>query len=226
MTQEDFGRIERHMLLHMQDSAHDKNHIYRVLYNALLIGAAEQAADQEILIAACLLHDIAREAQRQDKAVDHALLGGEWAYDFLLEEGWKADRAERVKSCIQSHRYRADRHPKSLEAKILFDADKLDVAGAMGVARTLVYGGSFCEPIYRMDEKGEVRTVGTGEEPSSFFEEFNYKLRNIYDGFYTEKGRTLALLRRNTAISFYDGLMAEVQQAHGDGEKILDGLLT
>lgn len=47
-----------------------------------------------------------------------------------------------------THRFRKNRPPESPEAKILFDADKLDVTGAMGVARTLVYQGTMAQPLY------------------------------------------------------------------------------
>jgi uncharacterized protein len=60
----------------MKDSAHDTEHIYRVLYVALDIARYEENVDGDVLIAACLLHDIGREEQNADPAVCHAAAGG------------------------------------------------------------------------------------------------------------------------------------------------------
>lgn len=56
----DYDKTEAYMLQCMRDSAHDREHIYRVLYTALDIAESEPSADPEILTAACLLHDIGR----------------------------------------------------------------------------------------------------------------------------------------------------------------------
>lgn len=57
MRQADFVLMENYMLSCMKDSAHDKEHVYRVLYTALDIAEQEEPVDYDILIAACLLHD-------------------------------------------------------------------------------------------------------------------------------------------------------------------------
>ena len=58
MTKETFTILENYMLSCMEDSVHDKEHIYRVLYNALEIAKMEEGVDYDALICACLLHDI------------------------------------------------------------------------------------------------------------------------------------------------------------------------
>lgn len=134
MDREMFGAIEGYMLSCMTDAAHDREHIYRVLYAALEITETEEGVDADVLTAACLLHDIGREAQFRDPSLCHAEVGSRMACDFLLGLGWDRARAGWVRDCVLTHRYRTDRRPRTLEAKILFDADKLDVTGAMGVA--------------------------------------------------------------------------------------------
>ena len=64
MTKETFEKITNYMRSCMTDSAHDPQHIYRVLYSALQIAQTEEAVDYDVLIAACLLHDIGRKGQR------------------------------------------------------------------------------------------------------------------------------------------------------------------
>ena len=183
------------MLSCMRDAAHDKEHIYRVLYNALNIAQAENNVDYDVLITACLLHDIGRDEQFKNPKLDHAEVGGDKAYKFLIDNGFSVEFASKVKSCIVTHRFRKSRPPKSIEAKILFDADKLDVTGAMGIARTLMYKSDVGDPLYSLGDDG-MPSNGEGDEQPSFFQEYNFKLKNLYDKFYTERGRQLAAERK------------------------------
>ena len=87
MKQAIFDQLEGYMLQCMRDSAHDKEHVYRVLYLALDIAEHEPHADSDVLIAACLLHDIGRQAQYDDPTVCHAVHGAEMAETYLKEQG-------------------------------------------------------------------------------------------------------------------------------------------
>ena len=63
MNKGTYHLFEKYMLTCMGDSAHDKDHIYRVLYNALNIARTEKNVDYDVLITSCLLHDIGRKEQ-------------------------------------------------------------------------------------------------------------------------------------------------------------------
>lgn len=223
MDRSTYKAIEDYMLACMQDSAHDKEHVYRVLWGAITIADNEGDVDYDILIAAALLHDIGRSDQFKDPSVCHAEAGSQKALRFLLELGWKEQRAAWVRDCILTHRFRTDRQPASLEARILFDADKLDVTGAIGIARTLFYGGQISQPLYLLDEDGTVLTAPTS--PPSFFREYNYKLRHICQSLYTEKAKSLAAQRQAAADGFYDALLSEVSACSVLGPQ-LDRFLT
>jgi len=121
-----FDQIENYMSECMKDSAHDKEHIYRVLYLAMDIAQYENDVDKEVLITACLLHDIGRTEQFRDPKLRHEQVGSQKAYDYLIKNNWSENCAQHIRDCILSHRYRSDNPPSSIEAKILFDADKLD----------------------------------------------------------------------------------------------------
>ncbi len=216
MTKETFAVIEAHMRSCMNDGAHDEQHVYRVLYAALDI-ASGYGIDKDVLIAAALLHDIGRDAQFKDPKLDHAVVGSEMAYAYLKGLGWPEEKARRVKDCVYSHRYRNNREPETLEAKILFDADKLDVAGTLGIARTLAYKGIVAEPLYSLDAAGNV-LGGDGDAASSFFQEYQWKLKNVYGKFYTEKARLLAEGRRAAAEAFYRSMLEEVGRTHREGQ--------
>ena len=224
MNTETFGLLESYMLECMDDSAHDKDHVYRVLYNALRIASKEDKVDFDVLICSCLLHDIGRKEQFENPNICHAIAGGEKAYRFLLKKGFPLAFAQRVQDCIQTHRFRKSSPPQSLEAKILFDADKLDVCGALGIARSLLYVGIVSEPLYSLRPDGTVSDGKSDTEPS-FFHEYKFKLEKLYDCFYTETGKKLALNRRKAAMDFYESIYREVSISHREGQKLLRKLL-
>ena len=224
MDKQTYQKIEHYMLSCMEESAHDAEHIYRVLSNALVIAREENGVNYDILIAACLLHDIGRPDQIRDPSLCHAAVGCERAYHFLLEKGFSDDFAARVRDCIRTHRFRKNDQPESLEAKILFDADKLDVVGAIGIARTLVYKGTVTEPLYTRREDGTI-SDGAGEEQHSFFQEYHRKLNKLYDRFYTQAGHRLAQQRRMAARDFYESLYREVTDLDEEGYNILNEIL-
>lgn len=220
MKKETFTLLENYMLSCMQDAAHDKDHVYRVLYTAMEI-AENEAVNKDVLIAACLLHDIARKDQLENPSVCHAALGAEKAEAFLLANGFAADFAAHVRDCIFTHRFRKTMPPKTMEAKILFDADKLDVAGAIGIARTLMYRADAREPLYTLQPDGTV-SDGSGDAPDSFFHEYRFKLEKIYDRFYTEKGKRMAAERQQAAEDFYRSLYTEISGAYTSGRAALE----
>lgn len=103
-----------------------------------------------------------------------------------------------------------------MEAKILFDADKLDVAGAIGIARTLLYKGIVSEPLYSVLPDGIVST-GENDTAPSFFQEYKYKLENLYSLFYTERAAVIARERQHISVEFYNSLYQEVNSSYQNG---------
>ena len=224
MDKETYNLIENYMLLCMEDSAHDKEHIYRVLYNSLEIAKTENNIDYDVLICSCLLHDIARKEQFENPSLCHAMAGAGKAYNFLTGNGFGKDYAEKVKHCIQTHRFRSNNPPVSIEAKILFDADKLDVAGAIGIARTLVYKGIVSEPIYSVLPDGTVSS-GENDKTPSFFQEYKYKLENLYSKFYTKRAAEIAMERQKAAIDFYNNIYNEINPSYQNGKEELNKII-
>ena len=220
MDKKTFSLLEAYMQSCVADNAHDAGHIYRVLYQALEIAKTEDNVNADILIAACLLHDIGRGEQIADRSLCHAEVGAEKAYRFLLENGFLQPFAQQVSDCILTHRFRKNRIPQSIEAKILFDADKLDVVGAMGLARTLMSRVGDGGAIYQLRPDGSV-SDGTDDEESTLFKEYKRKLEVIYDRFYTTRGRQIALQRQEAAKRFYEDLLQEIRFSYDKGPAAL-----
>ena len=206
MRIERYRLYEKYMLECMGDSAHDAGHVYRVLYSALALSEAEKDVDVDVLIAAALLHDVGREAQFRT-GENHALAGARMARAFLIEQGEGTAFADRVADCVRTHRFRSDDPPVSTEAKLIFDADKLDVSGTIGLARTLLYQGRMRQPIYSVGPDGEILS---GEEKTpSLYSEYRHKLQGIGSRFLTCEGARRAKRWQETADSFFRALQAE-----------------
>lgn len=211
MTKEQYKVIEQYMLKNVDKAAHDELHVYRVLNNALLIAKKHKNINYDVLITSCLLHDIARPIEFKDKSKCHAIEGGILAYDFLINNGYDETFSEHVKQCITTHRFRSNNEPKSMEAKILFDSDKLDVIGPIGIARTLIYNGQFNEPLYYLDSAGKIDYNANFEAKDSFLKEYNYKLVKMYKIFYTKEAKRLSKQKKKISDTFYKELLKQIE---------------
>lgn len=193
-----------------EDPVHGFDHVLRVLGLAERIGR-ELEADMEIVRAAALLHDVS-SAHPEDLEArgQHELESAEFAREYLTRAGWPEDRIASVQHCIRAHRFRGGEAPRSLEAKVLFDADKLDVMGAFGAARTIGYAIQAGQPVHaqpsrRFLERGETEPG----EPHSAYHEYLFKLRHIRDKLYTEPARRMAGRRHEVLTAFFEQLAAE-----------------
>ena len=204
---------EAYMRSCMIDSSHDMEHVYRVLNYALLIAKHEEGVDIELLTIACLLHDIGRSAQFADSKKNHAVIGAKKAYKWLLKNGYSEDFANKVKRCIKTHRYRSKSAPETIEAKILYDADKIDACGAIGVARALFYAAEGAVPLYSLTDTGDI-SDGINDTEPSFIHEYKYKLEKLYDKLYTKKGAEIAAKRNPAAEGFYLSVLKEARECY------------
>lgn len=210
-------------------AAHDLDHILRVTNLCILLADSksteeEKDADLEVLIPAALLHDIARRQEDEDSTgrTDHAVIGAEMAKGILMDLGYNPGIISRVMDCIKTHRFRSGFAPDTLEAKILFDADKLDVIGAVGIARSFMLAGEHGEKIYRdvpIDEyiKENVGSNGRIKDVSKHTAnmEFELKLKRVPDRLYTEKAKEIARSRIGYMEMFFRTLKEEI-----DGERV------
>jgi uncharacterized protein len=194
------------------DPVHGFDHILRVYRMAEKLASAE-GADLDIVRAAALLHDVqgSQTEGGEEGRQDHHHASSEFAQQVLESEGWSPDRIAAVQHCIRAHRFRDNTEsPQTLEAKVLFDADKLDVIGAIGVARTIAFDVVVKQPIY-VDPSP--RFIKTGEkepgEPHSSYHEYLFKLSKIKDRLYTSTAKALAEERHQFMAEFFERLGAE-----------------
>ena len=197
------------------DAVHDFSHIERVYKMAERL-AREEGADLEIVQAAALLHDADGTAPGSDVRLEHHLRSAELAAKVLREMGWSEDRIKAVQHCIRAHRFRDDREPPStIEAKCLFDADKLDVLGAIGAVRVVVYAALAGTPFYEQPSKQFLETGKEipGELHSAYHEHL-FKLKKIEKRLFTKTAKAIAKERTFYLDEFFTRLIAEI-----NGEK-------
>lgn len=187
--------------------SHDWDHTERVFQLCLRIGRKERA-DLEVLKLAALLHDIGREAEdRTSGRVCHAERSAELARRILDEHGIDKKRTAEVVRCIETHRFRGEHGPDSLEGKVLFDADKLDSIGAIGIGRAFLFAGEVGARLHNPNiVVGETRPY-TREDTA--YREFLVKLRKIKGRIFTREGRRIARDRHHYMAEYFKRLNRE-----------------
>ncbi|MCD6356589.1 MAG: HD domain-containing protein [Anaerolineaceae bacterium] len=192
------------------DAVHGFGHIKRVYRNCEKIGPLE-GADMEILLAAALLHDARGSHPGEGNRNEHHLRSADFAKIILLNEHWADIKIKKVQHCIIAHRYRKENPPQTIEAKVLFDADKLDVIGAIGVVRALAYAYQVKAPAYFAPSN---QFLASGErekgEPHSAYHEYLFKLRKIKTILYTKTAREIAEYRQVYLNGFFQELSDEM----------------
>lgn len=191
-------------------NSHDFDHTERVLNLAIKIGEKENA-DLEIIELAALLHDIGRKDEDESKGkICHAEQGKILARKFLEEKGFETEKIERVSHCIECHRFRRDKIPETKEARILFDADKIDSIGAIGIGRAFVFAGEVGAKVH--NKKGiDVEKTKEYSEDDTAYREFLVKLSKIKDRMFTDEGKKIAQERHDFMTIFFDRLNKEVE---------------
>lgn len=214
-----YQKISDRVKKEMTYAAHDFDHVMRVYNICLSLAENEKNIDYDILVPAILLHDIARSQEDEDPTgqIDHAVLGAKMAEAILIELGYDSALIGPIKHCIRAHRFRSEYAPQTNEAKLLFDADKLDVIGAVGIARSFMLAGKHGERLFididlneyceeNIGANGRVKDVS--KHSSNI--EFELKLKKIPEKLYTEKAREIALKRVKYMAEFFKTLRAEI----------------
>lgn len=207
------------------DPVHGFDHVVRVVLLADRLAQAE-GADREIVRAAALLHDAQPPAadpgaySLTEQRSEHHLASASFARQILCLEGWSEARIAAVEHAIRAHRFRrTEEAPQTIEARVLYDADKLDAIGATGAARAVAYAASRGQPFY-FPPSPTFLAEGRLEpgEPHSAYHEYVYKLAHIQDRLHTPAAAALANERHRRMAEFFDALARE----SSGGERLTD----
>lgn len=212
MTKSDIlSRTEKyvHEKLEGEETGHDWWHIHRVRNTALKL-AKEEKADLFIVELAALLHDIA----------DHKFHDGDEEIGPATARNWlnqlKVDEPLIIHVCdiIRDVSFKGadvETPMKTIEGKVVQDADRLDALGAIGIARAFAYGGYKERELYNPNIKPEQHDSfeaykkSTGPTINHFYE----KLFLLKDRMNTNSGRKEAKKRHQFMKEYVDQFMAE-----------------
>lgn len=190
------------------DAAHDLEHIRRVVGSARGLAATE-GARLEIVLPAAWLHDCVTVPKDSPRRTEGSRLAAAQAVAWLREWGWPEALLPDIAHAVEAHSFSAGIAPRTIEAKVVQDADRLDALGAVGLARCLMLGGALGRPLYAVgDPFCEQRAP---DDRAACVDHFYAKLLTLEATMQTEGGRKEA--RRRT--EYLRGFLAELRREIG-----------
>jgi uncharacterized protein len=190
-------------------SSHDWDHTERVYKLAVRI-AKKEKAHADIVKMAALLHDIARAKEDGSGGkIDHAVEGAKMAAGILKRLGVSGRKTAEVCHCIETHRFRGKLKPLSMEAKALFDADKLDSIGAVGIGRAFLFAGEVGAKLH--NSGADISRTQPYTREDTAYREYMVKLRYVKERMTTKEGARLAGERHDFMGNFFMRLDREVK---------------
>ncbi len=133
------------------DPAHDYDHIMRVYKNAEKLCKKENASKKLVLTAA-LLHDIVSYPKSDKRSKNSSIESAKKAQSILKKHNFSPEDISIISDAIKDHSYSRNKIPKTIEGKILQDADRLDAIGAIGIARAFSVAGSEKRNFYNSED--------------------------------------------------------------------------
>ncbi len=196
---------------HFKDAkgCHDFEHTLRVIRLCERIGPAENA-DMTVLLIAASLHDIGRGRQdRSGGIICHAREGAKMAGPFIDDLALSDEQKKNIIHCIATHRFRGNTIPQSIEAKVLFDADKIDAIGAVGIARAYLFAGELGAKLHNPDTNIDEDKAYSGNDTG--YREYKVKLCRIKDRILTVEGQKIAAARHDFMVGFFKRFIEEYE---------------
>jgi uncharacterized protein len=205
-----FQDLASQLILHLEistDGAHDEAHLSRVWNNSISIQSVE-GGDAEILAAAVLLHDSVRVPKNSGARSRASRLAAAKGRGILIKLNWPPDRTERVAHAIEAHSFSANIAPRTIEAKVLQDADRLDALGYIGIARCFYVAGHIGAALYDpMDPSALRRPLN---DAAFAIDHFRAKLLSLAGTFQTTEGKRIAAERSKRVQQFLGGFEEEI----------------
>lgn len=195
------------------DGSHDRSHLLRVWSNAIAIADREPACDLDVLAAAVILHDCVAVEKNSPQRAQASRLSAVRARAILTDLGWDVLRIEHVAHAIEAHSFSASITPRTAEARIVQDADRLDAIGAIGIARCFYVAGRMGSSLYDPDDP--TATNRKLDDRRFALDHFDAKLFKLGGNFQTETGGALAEARTRTMRDFVQTLLIEIVEENG-----------
>ncbi len=187
--------------------SHDFEHTLRVIRLCQRIGPAENA-DMTVLLISASLHDIGRCRQdRSNGKICHAQEGAKMAGPMIDDLAISDAQKENIIHCVGTHRFRGNNSPQTIEARVLFDADKIDAIGAVGIARAYLFAGELGARLHNRDNNIHDAKAYSGNDTG--YREYKVKLCRIKDRILTGEGKKIARDRHEFMVNFFTRFIQE-----------------
>lgn len=189
------------------DPAHDLAHFRRVSQTASHL-CEREGGNLDIVMPAAWLHDLVNVPKNDPRRSLASRLSAEAAIEFLLQQGYPETLLPQIAHAIEAHSFSAKIEPRSLEAAIVQDADRLDGLGAIGIARCFAVAGLLKRPLYHPEDP-----FGTTREFNDLdytLDHFFVKLFKVAETLRTQAGREEGTLRVQTMRNFLTQLGREI----------------
>jgi uncharacterized protein len=212
------GRFERRLetLPVARDGAHDIGHCRRVWQLAKRIAAdADQDVDPLVLLAAAYFHDVVSVTKNHPQRSNASRLAARKARAILTGLRFPADRLGAVTHAIEAHSHSAGIKPRTSEARILQDADRMEALGAIGVARLFYMAGQMKTKLFHDTDPAGQRRRRLNDQRYAL-DHYYKKLRHLSDRMNTSSARAMARNRANLLTGFVEALVAEALQVRLD----------
>ena len=144
-------RCEQHIATLPTDAAHDPGHVRRVVHTALRLAEGE-GARLDVVLPAAWLHDCVVVPKDSPDRPRASRLAAAEAVRLLGAWGFGALPLDAIAHAVEAHSFSAGIVPRTVEAMVVQDADRLDALGAIGLARCLALGGAMGRPLMHPDD--------------------------------------------------------------------------
>ncbi len=189
------------------DPGHGLVHLRRVVATALALAQAE-AARLDVVLPAAWLHDCVPVAKDSSDRPRASRLAAAQAVAFLQAAGYPENALPQIAHAIEAHSYSAGIPPRTIEARVVQDADRLDALGAIGVARCIAVGSALGRPLYEADDPFCERRAP--DDSGASVDHFYTKLLKLAATMQTEAGRKEAERRTAFIRAFIEQLRSEI----------------
>lgn len=212
LNQNRWEKLFRRFLLDqgVADPAHGIDHVQRVVANALQLSEAE-GARLEVVLPAAWLHDCVAASKDSPDRSTASKLAARAARDWLESEGYDPTCLDEIEHAIVAHSFSAGVRPRTIEAKVVQDADRLDSLGAIGIARCLMLGASLGRPLYDAEDPFCARREP--DDAVASIDHFYTKLLRLSESMQTDSGRALAAMRTEFMLAYLQELAQEIDDS-------------
>jgi uncharacterized protein len=212
---EDFADLEERCVAALAaqggDVAHGLEHVRRVVRNARRLAAAE-GARLEIVVPAAWLHDCVTVPKDSPQRAAASRLAAAQAVAWLRDWQWPEALLADIAHAIEAHSFTAGIAPRTPEAEVVQDADRLEAIGAVGLARCLMLGGALGRPLYAAADPFCARRAP--DDRTATVDHFYTKLLQLEGSMQTASGRREARARTEFLKKFLAELEREIGPDH------------